>query len=155
LFGFAVLIVLVARLKRFMTGSEDSLVNVQTGFRCCWLPKDYPKGRDCEIRSCCEEKGIEYCGECPQFETCLRMKKFYSKSGYARACGKREYLNDTLTLSFAKNLNAYFKTKVATQRIRMGKNQEIETLINEEAFVLASYLRNEKRTWIPRTANLS
>ena len=68
--------------KRFMAGSEDWLVNFQTGFRCCWLPKDYAKGRDCEIRICCEEKGIEYCGECPQFETCPRMKEFYSKSGY-------------------------------------------------------------------------
>ena len=68
--------------RRFMTGSEDWLVNIQTGFRCCWLPKGYPKGKDCEIRICCEEKGIEYCGECPQFEACQRMKEFYSKSGY-------------------------------------------------------------------------
>jgi hypothetical protein len=39
-------------------------------------------------------------------------------------------------------------------RVRMGKQQEIETLINEEAFLLAQYLRNEKQTWIPRVVNL-
>jgi hypothetical protein len=32
----------------------------------------------------------------------------------------------------------------------MGKRQEIETLINEEALLLAQYLRNEKENWIPR-----
>jgi hypothetical protein len=36
----------------------------------------------------------------------------------------------------------------------MGKKQEIETLINEEALLLAMYLRNEKQTWIPRIAKL-
>jgi hypothetical protein len=37
----------------------------------------------------------------------------------------------------------------------MGEQQEIETLINEEAFLLAQYLRDEKQTWIPRIANLT
>jgi hypothetical protein len=52
-------------------------------------------------------------------------------------------------------LNEYFQSKVEIPRIRMGKKQEIETLINEEAFLLAMYLRNEKQTWIPRIADLS
>jgi hypothetical protein len=69
--------------------------------------------------------------------------------------GKREYLNDSLTHSLIKGLNEYFQTKVEIPRIRMGKKQEIETLINEEAFLLAMYLRNEKLTWIPRIADLS
>jgi len=34
----------------------------------------------------------------------------------------------------------------------MGKGQEIETLINEEALLLAMYIRNEKDAWIPRIA---
>jgi sensor domain CHASE-containing protein len=41
--------------------------------------------------------------------------------------------------------------KVEIPRIRYGKSQEIETLISEEAFLLAQYLRNEKQTWIPRS----
>jgi hypothetical protein len=32
----------------------------------------------------------------------------------------------------------------------MGKRQEIETLVCEEALLLAMYLRNEKQTWVPR-----
>jgi len=32
----------------------------------------------------------------------------------------------------------------------MGKEQEIETLINEEALLFAQYLRNERQEWMPR-----
>jgi len=32
----------------------------------------------------------------------------------------------------------------------MGDEQEIETLINEEALLLAMYLRNEKQSWKQR-----
>ena len=42
--------------------------------------------------------------------------------------------------------------KVEIPRIRVGKKQEIETLINEEAMPLGMYLRNEKKDWIPRVA---
>jgi len=34
----------------------------------------------------------------------------------------------------------------------MGEQQEIETLINEEALLFAMYLRGEKSSWIPRSA---
>jgi len=34
--------------------------------------------------------------------------------------------------------------------MRMGNTQEIETLISEEAFLFAMYLRNEKKDWTPR-----
>jgi hypothetical protein len=69
--------------------------------------------------------------------------------------GKREYLNDSLTHGLMKSLNEYFKTKVEIPRIRMGNTQEIETLISEEALLLAQYLRNEKENWIPRLATLN
>ena len=36
----------------------------------------------------------------------------------------------------------------------MGDQQEIETLINEEAFLLARYIREEKASWIPRVTEL-
>jgi len=32
----------------------------------------------------------------------------------------------------------------------MGEQQEIETLISEEALLFARYLRQEKKEWIPR-----
>jgi hypothetical protein len=69
--------------------------------------------------------------------------------------GKREYINDSLTHSLMGSLNDYFKTKVEIPRIRIGKTQEIETLINEEALLFAMYLRNERQTWSPRTTTLA
>jgi hypothetical protein len=36
----------------------------------------------------------------------------------------------------------------------MGKQQEIETLINEEALLLAMFLRNERQSWKPRISEL-
>jgi hypothetical protein len=35
-----------------------------------------------------------------------------------------------------------------------GKRQTIETLISEEALLLAKFLRDERQTWIPRIAIL-
>jgi len=37
----------------------------------------------------------------------------------------------------------------------MGDKQELETLINEEALLLAMYLRNEKEDWQPRIGMIS
>jgi len=68
--------------------------------------------------------------------------------------GKREYLNDSLTRSLVKGLNDYFETKVEIPKIRLGKQQKIETLVNEEAYLFAMYLRNEESSWISRIANL-
>ncbi|MCD4818770.1 MAG: DUF3795 domain-containing protein [Candidatus Cloacimonetes bacterium] len=68
--------------KRFLDGDESALFNPDTKYHCCWLPQNYPKGRDCPIRICCEKKGILFCGECDQFEKCLRMKEFYAKPNY-------------------------------------------------------------------------
>lgn len=47
-------------------------------------------------------------------------------------------------------VSAYLEGKVEVPRIRMGSKQTLETLINEEALLLAKYLRNERKTWIPR-----
>jgi len=68
--------------RRFLAGDAGGVVNPETGYRCCWLPKEYPKGRDCPIRVCCEEKGVILCGECSEFDECARMTEFYSKPGY-------------------------------------------------------------------------
>jgi len=68
---------------------------------------------------------------------------------------KREYLRDRLQNEYLKRLNAYFQTRIEVPRMRRGSHQELETLINEEAFLFAEYLRGEKPTWIPRIAELS
>ena len=68
--------------------------------------------------------------------------------------GKREYLNDVQTSVLFRNLNQCFQSEVMIPRIRMGEKQEIETLINEEALLLAMYLRDEKPEWKPRIAKL-
>ena len=68
--------------------------------------------------------------------------------------GKRQYLNERLTDEFLRGINTYFRSKVDVPRIRNGKEQEIETLIGEEALLLAKYLRNEVSCWVPRVVNL-
>ena len=68
--------------------------------------------------------------------------------------GKRLYLNKELTDKFLMEMGAYLTTKVKVPRIRFGKKQEIETLINEEALRLAKYLRREINNWTPRVVTL-
>ena len=63
---------------------------------------------------------------------------------------KRERPNDADTKGLMRDLNQYFENVVEISRIRVGKRQTIETLINEEALLLAKYLRSEKRDWVPR-----
>lgn len=66
--------------------------------------------------------------------------------------GKREYLNDADTKCLMRALNQYFENMVEIPRIRIGNRQTIETLINEEALLFAKYLRDDRKTWIPRLA---
>jgi len=61
-------------------------------------------------------------------------------------------LSDLNTRDLLRSLNEYFLTHVEVPRIKHGKIQEMETLISEEAFILAMYLRDEKKEWIPRIA---
>lgn len=69
--------------------------------------------------------------------------------------GRRQYINETKNREFLDRLSRYFETRVTIPRIRRGEHQEIETLINEEAFLFAKYLRDEKPTWQPRVVGLS
>jgi hypothetical protein len=65
--------------------------------------------------------------------------------------GKREYLNDAETRRMMRELNDFFESKVAISLMRHGNRQRIETPIKEEALLLAKFLRNERKTWAPRT----
>jgi hypothetical protein len=64
--------------------------------------------------------------------------------------GKREYLNDSKTRTLLKDLNQYLQSKVRIARIRIGDEQEIETLLSGETSLFARYLRKEKKDWLPR-----
>lgn len=92
---------------------------------------------------------IEYCRRLRKQDFIIRNEDF-SKSRK----GKREYLKDSETGNLVRGLNQYFQKKLGIPRIRMGEQQEIETLINEEALLLARYLRNESREWEPRIADI-
>ena len=49
-----------------------------------------------------------------------------------------------------RTLGQYFENMVEMPRIRVGRRQTIETLINEEALLLAKFLKDKRKTWIPR-----
>jgi hypothetical protein len=66
--------------------------------------------------------------------------------------GQREYLNNSATNDLTRKLYGYFGSTVEVERIRHGKRQTVETLINEEALLLAQYLRDEQKEWCPRIA---
>jgi CRISPR-associated protein Cas1 len=88
---------------------------------------------------------IQYCQK-------LRSKDFIVKTeDLSRSKkGKRVYLNDIQTRDLMKQLDKFFESYIEVPRIRVGKRQTIETLINEEVQLLAKFLRNEQKEWIPR-----
>jgi len=67
---------------------------------------------------------------------------------------KRIHLYEFETDSLADGLNGLFNRKVEIPRIRHGKRQTLDTLINEEALLLAKFLRKERKEWSPRMVNL-
>ena len=64
--------------------------------------------------------------------------------------GKRQYLNEEMQEDYFKGLNLYFLKELDIPRVNVGKRQEFESVISEEAFLLARYLRNEIPVWTPR-----
>ena len=67
---------------------------------------------------------------------------------------KRQYLSDSKTRDMRNAFYNYLEQKVDVPRIKHGNRQSIETLISEESLLLAKYLRNERRNWVPRIVNL-
>jgi CRISPR-associated protein Cas1 len=92
---------------------------------------------------------IQYCKS-------LRKKDFSMKrENYStNRQGERQYLNKNLAKDMISKLNSFFESTVEIPRVRHGKKQTIETLINEEALLLAQYLRSETQSWKPRVASL-
>jgi len=65
--------------------------------------------------------------------------------------GKRMFLNESAVNDMTDRLHEYFKKTVSVPRTRQyGSKQELESLIGEEAMILAKYVRNENKEWIPR-----
>jgi hypothetical protein len=64
--------------------------------------------------------------------------------------GKRVHLVDYKTNDLAEGLTQLFEKQVKVPRVRHGSNQSLNSLISEEAFLLAKFLRNERNNWIPR-----
>jgi CRISPR-associated endonuclease Cas1 len=85
----------------------------------------------------------------------LRPKDFTARTEvFNDKKGKRIYLNKPKTRELMKRLQEYFCSKIDIPRIGRGNSQEIESLIGEEAFLLARYFRNEKGDWIPRVPHV-
>jgi len=85
----------------------------------------------------------------------ISKKQFVTKKEAItrKKVGKREYLNDLDSKKLMRGLNRFFESEVQIPRIRHGNNQTIDTLINEEALLLAKFLRNERKDWVPRISN--
>lgn len=64
--------------------------------------------------------------------------------------GKKIHLCKYETDTLADNLYSMFSNIVDIPRMRYGKKQTLDTLISEEACLLALFLRNERRKWNPR-----
>lgn len=73
---------------------------------------------------------------------------------YGKAKSPRMFLKHPESSELIEELDNLFESKVNLQRIKKyGKSQTLETLINEEATLLAKYLRNEEPNWKPRIPN--
>jgi CRISPR-associated protein Cas1 len=68
--------------------------------------------------------------------------------------GKRIHLCEFEAGRLAEDLNRLFERKVEVPRIKHGKRQTLDTLICEEALLLAKYLRGERNSWIPRLPSI-
>ena len=93
---------------------------------------------------------IQYCKSLKKKDFALKREDYSSNRK-----GEREYLNKPLTKDMMNKLNSFFESTVEIPRVRYGNRQTLETLINEEALLLARYLRNERPIWIPRIKILS
>jgi hypothetical protein len=87
----------------------------------------------------------------------LRKKDFKAKrEDYSSSRkGKRKYLCEEKTRDLMERLYGLFESWVDVGRVKHGNRQTVESLINEEALLLAKYLRNERKEWHPRLADIN
>ena len=90
-------------------------------------------------------------------ERCQKLRKndFVVRDFVMRLkIGKRINLCEYKADSLADGLSDLFNREVVIPRIKNGKRQTIGTLINEEASLLAKFLRTEMKEWNPRQPSL-
>lgn len=87
-------------------------------------------------------------------EYCIKNKDLLFALNYQNK-GYRLFLNRAETKKFVNALHEFLHQHVKIERFRHGSRQQIETLISEEAFLFAQYIRKEKSTWQPRIVNLN
>jgi CRISPR/Cas system-associated endonuclease Cas1 len=92
---------------------------------------------------------IQYCQGLMKRDFTFKTEKMS-----AQKKGKREYLDDVKTKDFTTKLYDFFESSVEIPRMKIGKKQSVETLINEECLLFAKYLRVEKKNWFPRIAGI-
>ena len=63
--------------------------------------------------------------------------------------GKRISLRDYEAGELAEGLDLLFERVVEVPRMKAGRKQTLETLIEEEASLFAMFLRNERDAWFP------
>ena len=87
-----------------------------------------------------------------EFSQNLTQKDFIFKKEWfsSNRLGKRQVLGKDKTKELITRVYELWERKVVIPRFRHGKRQTIETLINEEAYILAKYLRGERKAWKPR-----
>jgi len=92
---------------------------------------------------------IQYC-------QIIKKKDFIMKSEELtkNKIGYRMFLNDLKTDELMEELNKIFDRVVNIPALKHGEKQTIETLINQEAKLFGMYLRDERKTWIPRIPNI-
>jgi hypothetical protein len=86
----------------------------------------------------------------------LRKKDFVLVTDFMMhlKMGKKIHLCEFEADSLAEGFNDLFDRMVDVARIKHGNRQTIDTLISEEALLLAKYLRNERKDWNPRIPSL-
>jgi CRISPR-associated endonuclease Cas1 len=86
----------------------------------------------------------------------LRKKDFVVVTDFMMRLkmGKRIHLIEYEADSLAQGLNNLFQREVEIPRIKHGRRQTLDTLISEEALLLATFMRNEQKEWKPRIPKL-
>jgi CRISPR-associated protein Cas1 len=86
----------------------------------------------------------------------LRKKDFVAVTDFMMRLkmGKRIHLCEYEADSLAEGLSGLFESEIEIPRMRHGNKQTLDTLINEETLLLAKFLRNERKEWIPRLASI-
>jgi len=88
---------------------------------------------------------IQYCMNLKKKDFMMQREDYSSNRK-----GERQYLSKPLANDMMKRLNSFFESMIEMPRVRHGNKQTVETLINEEALLLAKYLRDKKPSWHPR-----